>query len=250
MAPLIGISAESADVVRYWGTDRHQVVDDDYVVAVRLAGGLPVLLPVAEPEEVATLLARLDGLVLTGGNDVDPANYGQDRLDAGTGGELDPDRDRFDIALARGAIAAGVPTLAICRGQQVLNVALGGTLVQHLPDHPMTPELGTTSHELTVEPTSRFAARFPTLTAANSYHHQCVDRAGAGVRVVATAPDGVPEAIEVDGVPHVVAVQWHPEILAGRPEHRAQLELFRWLVDAATERMSGPSPAATPAPAR
>lgn len=233
MAPLIGISAEPADVVRYWGTDRHQVVDEDYVTAVRLAGGMPVLLPVGSPEDAAAVLERLDGLVLTGGNDIDPAFYGEAHVDAGTGGDLDPERDRFDLALARRAIEVDLPTLAICRGQQVLNVACGGTLVQHLPDHGHTPEPGTTSHALSVDPTSRFAARFPTLTDANSYHHQCVGRPGDGVRVVATAPDGVPEAIEVDGAPRVVSVQWHPEILASRPEQGAHLQLFRWLVDAA-----------------
>lgn len=232
--PLIGISAEIAPVTRYWGTEPHHVVDDDYVAAVRAGGGLAVVLPVTDPALVSALCARLDGLLLTGGNDVDAARYGAARLDSGTGGELQPERDAFDLALARHAIDTGLPTLAICRGQQVLNVACGGTLVQHLATHPQTvmaPDA--VSHGLVVDPSSRLARRHPSIVQVNSYHHQAVDRPGTGVRVVATAPDGVVEAIEVDGAPDLVAVQWHPEMLPGRPEHTA---LFRWLADTAASR--------------
>lgn len=114
-------------------------MDADYVAAVRAGGGVPVVLPVSHPDDAAELLARLDGLVLSGGSDVDPACYGQVRVDAGTGGELDPARNRFELALARRAIATDLPTLAICRGLQVVNVACGSTLIQHLADHADAP---------------------------------------------------------------------------------------------------------------
>jgi putative glutamine amidotransferase len=238
MPPLIGISAETAPVVRYWGTEDHHVVDADYVTAVRAGGGLPVVLPVADPGDVDVLLDRLDGLLLTGGNDVDPTRYGQARVDAGTGGDLDPRRDAFDIALVHGAVRRGLPTLAICRGVQVVNVALGGTLVQHLPDHPQTAADGSGGHAVELCPDrgaagERFRQRFGARLATNSYHHQAVDRPGEGVTVVARADDGVVEAIEVAGAPDLVAVQWHPETLLGRPEH---LAFFRWLSVTAGER--------------
>ncbi len=227
--PLIGISAESAPVPRYWGTEPHQVVGDTYVNAVRAAGGLAVVLPVGDEHAAASIIGRLDGLVLTGGNDIDPSFYGEDRLDVGTGGELDLRRDRFDLALIDAAVAAGLPTLCICRGQQILNVWRGGSLVQHLDTHGVTPADERTSHDLEVDVTSRFARRFPTLTRSNTYHHQAVARLGRGVRVAATTVDGVIEAIELDDVAHVVSVQWHPEMLIDHPEH---LALFEWLVRA------------------
>lgn len=234
--PLIGISAESALVPRYWGTEPHQVVGDDYVLAVRAAGGLAVVLPVDDPSAVTAVLDRLDGLIVTGGSDVDPSFYGEDRLDVGTGGEIDARRDRFDLALVGAAIETGLPTLCVCRGQQVLNVLRGGSLIQHLETHGVTAEGERTSHDLQVDPASRFAARFPTLTRANSYHHQAVARLGRGVRVAATTDDGVIEAIELDDAPHVVSVQWHPEALRDHPDH---LALFEWVVHASHRRDHG-----------
>ena len=127
-------------------------------------------------------------------------------------------------------MATGLPTLAICRGLQIVNVALGGSLVQHLDDHPDTPARpdGTVaeqlSHRLHVDPASRLARRHGGLERSNSFHHQAVERPGEGVRVVATAPDGVPEALEVDEAAHLLAVQWHPELLTGHAEHRALFE--------------------------
>lgn len=248
--PLIGISTETADVTRYWGTEAHHVIDAHYAAAVRAAGALPVLLPVGDPAEAATLCQRIDGLLLTGGNDVDPACYGQAAQPVPTGGDHDPSRDRFELALARQAIESGLPTLAICRGLQVVNVACGGTLIQHLDDHPDTPsEPGgddTVSHAITMEAGSRLAARHPSLQLVNSYHHQAVDRPGSGVQVVARAEDGVVEAIEVDGADQLVAVQWHPEVLLGLPEH---LALFEWLAAMAAATAGRVRPA-TPGPAR
>ena len=230
MRPLIGISGELAPVTRYWGTDVHHVLDADYVQAVLDAGGQPVVLPVCPATQAADLLARLDGLVLSGGNDIDPACYGEARTGPGIGGEPDPARDAWEIALARCALATGLPTLAICRGLQLVNVACGGSLVQHLDDHPDTaPGADGTvaervSHPLLVDPSSRLARRHPALREVNSFHHQAVGRPGTGVRVVASAGDGVPEAIEIDGADRLVAVQWHPELLGSRAEHRGLFE--------------------------
>ncbi len=239
MRPLIGISSETTPVTRYWGTDLHHAIDVHYHNTMRLTGALTVLLPVVDPADAPDLCARLDGLIITGGNDVDPARYGATPIERSTGGDYAPDRDRFEIALARHAIASGLPTLAICRGLQVVNVACGGTLIQHLDDHPDTVEQQeAVSHPLVVQEGSRLSARHPDLSRVNSYHHQAVDRPGDGVHIVAHSPDGVVEAIEVDGADQLVAVQWHPELLATYPEH---LGLFEWLAAMA---------AATPARAR
>lgn len=238
--PIIGISAESDMVTRYWGSDVHQMVDDDYVLGVLAGGGLALLLPVTEPTDVPELLARVDGLIITGGNDIDPVFYGEDRLEVGQGGTLDRTRDRFDMMLARTAIETGMPLLGICRGHQVINVALGGSLTQHLPDHPDSHKVGEVDQPITVDPNSRLASRFPSLAITNSYHHQAVDRPGDGVIPVAWAADGVIEAIEILDAPHVVSVQWHPEMLLRHDSHRA---LFQWLCAEATAR-------ATPTPAR
>jgi putative glutamine amidotransferase len=227
---VIGISGEADIVARYWGTVRHQIVTDDYVRAVRLAGGQPVMLPVGTPGEAAEILDHIDGLIITGGVDVSPSHFGEERVELGFGGTLDPERDDFDLALARRAVALDLPLLCICRGQQVLNVSRGGSLIQHLDTHGETPEGQLVSHPLTVDPESRFAERFPTLRISNSYHHQAVGGLGDGVRVAATAPDGVIESIELVDSPNVVSVQWHPEVLLELPDH---LALFEWLVAAA-----------------
>ncbi len=238
MRPIIGISAESDMITRYWGSDVHQMVDHDYVLAVLAGGGLPLLIPVTDPEDAPDLLERLDGLIITGGNDIDPAFYGESRVEVGLGGTLDPARDRFDMMLAHTAIERGVPLLAICRGHQIVNVALGGSMMQHLPDHRDSHKVGEVDQPITVDPASRLAARFPGLAVTNSYHHQAVNRPGDGVVPVAWAADGVIEAIEVADAPHVVSVQWHPEMLLAHADH---LALFSWLCDAATARSAQPA---------
>jgi putative glutamine amidotransferase len=232
-APLIGISGETEIVARYWGTVRHQIVTDDYVKAIRAAGGIPIVLPVGEPDEARAILRRVDGLIITGGSDISPVHYGEERVELGLGGTLDMERDNFDLALATEAVATDVPLLCICRGQQVLNVSRGGSLIQHLETHGETAEGERTSHTLVVDPSSRFAERFPHLGATNSFHHQAVNRPGDGVRIAATAPDGVIESIELVDAPNVVSVQWHPEVLLDHPDH---LGLFEWLVNTAAAR--------------
>jgi putative glutamine amidotransferase len=231
-APLIGITGR-----RQIGMpDMPAVVADavvysyfaDYPAAVAEAGGVPFLLPVGvQPELVAD---HLDGVLLTGGEDVDPRRYG------GTPGpfqtQLDPVRDEFETALVRAAVERGLPLLAICRGVQVLNVAMGGTLLEHLP-----PDVGEghsfygyprshRSHPIRVDADSSLAGILGTELSVNSYHHQAVDTVGSGLRVVARASDGVIEGIEAeDGV--VIGVQWHPEMFTDLDP------LFGWLVDRA-----------------
>ncbi len=197
-----------------------------YARAVEKAGGLAIVLPELQPDDVDGLLDHIHGVVLVGGPDVGPANYDaavDPRTQAATAG-----RDAFDIALAKRCAERNRPLLAICRGVQVLNVALGGTLHQHLDDHMVRDQWNETVHRVKVEPDSTLAAIVGTTDLeVNSLHHQAIADLGEGVRAVAYADDGTTEAIEVDGAPRVLGVQWHAELLRHRPE---QLALFANLV--------------------
>ena len=188
--------------------------------------------------------AAFDALLLGGGVDVDPARYGRSTLDNGTV-EVDPERDRIDFALFEQARRAGAPVLGICRGLQVVNVALGGTLVQDIPEerpsdvvHARSREEKTRlDHTVAISPDTRLAA----LAAAsevrvNSRHHQAIEIVAPGLAISGTSPDGLPEAVESAGDAWVVAVQWHPENLAGDPVSR---RLFADFVRAARERADG-----------
>jgi putative glutamine amidotransferase len=180
---------------------------------VAAAGGQPTLIAAEEPgaDETTDPLGDLDGLLLPGGPDVDPELYGQERdPDLGS---IDPELDRFEIDLVRRAVARSMPVLGICRGQQVINVALGGTLHQHLPEHDKhgLPR-SHLAHQIQVEVASeldRVAAGEALMV--NSLHHQAIKDVGAGLRVTARSPDGVVEALEAGDT--VVAVQCHPEEL-------------------------------------
>jgi putative glutamine amidotransferase len=221
--PIIGISAYCLPA--RWGSwDLPAVLlPRRYTDMVAAAGGLPVLLPPLP--RVADALSRLDGLVLSGGGDIDPAAYGAAR-DPATG-PSSTERDTAELDLCRRALADGVPVLAICRGLQVLNVALGGTLHQHLPDlvghdgHSPDPG-GYGSHQVSVAPGSRLAGLLgrieitvPTEIIVPTHHHQAIDSLGAGLVAVAWTYDGVIEAAEPDGsagpTSLLAAVQWHPE---------------------------------------
>jgi putative glutamine amidotransferase len=218
--PVIGICA-AIERARWSVWDQEAMLTPrSYVEAVQRAGGLAVLLPpddllAAAPDEVLDLL---DGLVLAGGADVDPASYGAtphaETLDT------DPVRDGFEIALARGALERDLPLLAICRGMQIMNVAAGGTLFQHLPDryghHEHRRALGTfdgADHDVRLEAGS-LAARVAgeEIHGTKSHHHQGIDRLGEGLRVTGwSVMDDLPEAIEVPERRFVLGVQWHPE---------------------------------------
>jgi gamma-glutamyl-gamma-aminobutyrate hydrolase PuuD len=228
MRPLIGISAHQTLVAEGDVEAFHQVVNVAYVKAVRKAGGVPVLLPVVEPEDVGGLLDRVDALLMTGGGDVDPSNYGAE-TDALTS-RVDASRDERDFALCRSAVERGLPTLAICRGSQVLNVALGGTLVQHIDKHFDMDRYNEPVHDVEVDGSSSLAEWLGTAAlGVNTLHHQAVATTGPEVRIVARADDGTIEGVEVGSA---VGVQWHPELLRHRPEHLALFEsLVRRAVD-------------------
>lgn len=193
---------------------------DDYVASVEQAGGRVRVLQVSEsPRAVVT---EIDGLLLTGGGDVDPVWYGEARHEAVE--DAEPGRDEFELDLARRAVEADLPVFAICRGAQVLNVASGGTLVQDIPSavasdlrHSLAEPKDAVAHDVRVAPGSRLErALGPALAAAhtcrvNSRHHQSIRALGRGLVASATAPDGVVEAIEATDKPFCIGVQWHPE---------------------------------------
>jgi len=230
--PLIGLTAypRVTDVFPDTPTRIH-TANRYFVDSVVRAGGLPVIIPILAPELAATAIAAVDGLVLTGGGDVDPSEYGEQPVPEVS--NVDPARDAWELAFAREAVAQRVPLLAVCRGAQVLNVALGGSLVQDVPTvtgerHAWGSRFTEVVHGVRLEPACRLAAILGTTeVGANSLHHQAAQRLGAGVTAVGWAPDGTVEALEVQGHPEVVAVQWHPELM----EHdAAQQGLFRHLI--------------------
>ena len=237
MRPVIGISAYPRVVETSTGATLLHTASRFYVESVERAGGVPVVLPVLPPELVDDLLPAVHGVLLTGGGDIQPSRYRAKPL-AETRG-VDSARDAFDIRLLESAVAADLPVLATCRGMQIVNVALGGSLVQHVPavtgqDHDHYERWREGVHRVKIEPDSRLAeALGETEVEVNSIHHQAVDEAAPGTRPVAWADDDTIEAIELSGSPQVVAVQWHPELLEDWPEQQG---LFRQLVDRAAGR--------------
>ncbi|MFN8545463.1 MAG: gamma-glutamyl-gamma-aminobutyrate hydrolase family protein [Candidatus Binatia bacterium] len=227
MRPLIGITSYARG-----GQRESFYVPTEYVDVVRLAGGVPVILPPVEGEVEA--LSAIDGLMLPGGGDIDPAHYGDDDYHP-TNYDICRERDCWELSLIRAAVhRAGLPILCICRGMQILNVALGGDLVQHIPDRfgeqvpHRDPERRPVHHDVRVEATSQIAALCggTTLT-VRSFHHQAVDGLGQGLRAVAWSTDGVVEAVEHVSHPWVIAVQWHPEHDAVRdPKARGLFDAF------------------------
>ena len=203
-----------------------------YFEAIERAGGIPVILPPMSQAAVDPLLSRLSGVCMAGGPDIDPSSYGGEPHPEL--GPTEPEVDEFEMAVTRAARARCLPILAICRGAQVLNVALGGTLHMHLPDdagekveHRRKGSEGpSASHDIRVEPDSTLGRVLGTEHVhVNSYHHQAARKLGRGLRAVAHAEDGVIEAIELNGPDFVVGVQWHAECMEV-PEQRALFEAF------------------------
>jgi len=239
--PLVAIPAYRlpAGRVKNWHVGCF-AVPEPYVQAVLRAGLSPVILPESDLDSVASMLGMFDAVLLLGGGDVDPARYGEEPHPEVYG--VDRHRDELEINLVHEASRRGLPTLAVCRGIQVVNVAYGGTLVQHVPDlrgitdHRPGPDFGSTPviHEVTVEPDSRIAeATGRTVLSVASHHHQAIDRPGPGLRVVSRSEDGLIEAVEGDEG-WLVAVQWHPELTAA--DDPAQQALFDALAEQARER--------------
>lgn len=204
-----------------------------YVRAIEAAGALPVVMPPLPPADVPALVARLDGLVLSGGPDLAPGAY--DAQPHAELGATEPDLDVFEYAVAHEALRLKLPILGVCRGAQALNVARGGSLHQHLPDvvgdaiaHRQAEDGRVPTHVVDVLAGSRLAGVLGSLhLSVNSFHHQAIDRLGIGLRACAWAPDGTIEGIEDATLPFVVAVQWHAETLVNLPAH---LALFNELV--------------------
>ena len=245
--PLIGVSAselrpaEGAHFAHHSEPPRRMLaLGVTYLDAVAAAGGIPVILAPLPARRLEAIIDRLDGVCLSGGPDIEPGCYG-----AGAHAELgptEPEVDLFELGLVRAARRRGLPILAICRGMQVLNVSRGGTLVQHLPDlggeiwHRQSEPASQPTHEVVVAADSKLAAIVESQRAdVNSFHHQAIDRLGAGLEPVAWSSDGLIEAVEAPGDAFTIGVQWHAECLTERPEHAA---LFASLV-AAADRHAG-----------
>ena len=238
-APLVAIPTYHLGPGKVGNWEGAYALPEPYVAALRAAGARVALLPPGEPSEpggAEELLERVDGLLLAGGGDIEPVRYGAGDHPAQYG--TDPDRDELELELATTAVRMGMPTLGICRGVQLLNVAFGGTLVQHLPDGDgqvvHRDEAKQTMHGVEVEQGSRLAEALGQLQAqCRSHHHQGLDRVGDGFRPVAWAPDGLVEGIERDQG-WTVGVLWHPESTAAVDP--VQHRLLRSFVDVASRR--------------
>ncbi len=240
LAPLIGITARRVPLATLMAVPlgmadaQLEGAFSGYGDSVSAAGGIPMI--IGRKASVDLLVPRLDGLLLSGGEDVEPHHYGGSNNS--TDFQHDHDRDIFELALISAALTARLPILAICRGVQILNVALGGTLVEHLDDangfsHASTDEhRSVLRHGVTIDPGSELAqavaanVRPDGSIAVNSFHHQAILDPGRGLRVVAHADDGTIEGVEIPGR-SVIGVQWHPEMHAGTDP------IFKWFIDAA-----------------
>lgn len=234
--PLIGITTYHRDENGYVR------LPGEYADAVRRAGGLPLLIQPGETQ-LNQLMDLLDGLILSGGGDIDPATYTDEKH-----AEVywvDQERDNAEFALADAALTANMPMFCICRGFQLLNIKLGGSLITHIPDvmenaidHRQPPDkpYGPIEHQIQVDGNSKLAEIMKSETVHTaSWHHQAIDRLGDGLQVVATAEDGIIEAVEMADKP-VIAVQWHPELTAAKDP--TQQSLFDELVKQAQQQLS------------
>jgi putative glutamine amidotransferase len=220
----------------------------DYLASIEQAGGRPRVLEVSESPR--KLVDELDGVLLTGGGDIDPVLYGEERHP--TVEDAEPGRDEFELDLARRAMAADLPVLAICRGAQVLNVAAGGTLVQDIPSaiesdlqHTIEMPKDAVAHDVRVTPGSRLEGALGStvdashLCRVNSRHHQSVARLGVGLVESASSPDGLVEAIEKPDADFCLGVQWHPENFWRTGEFKSLFEAFVGAARACLDRRMG-----------
>lgn len=247
MSPLIGITPSVSEDALPHGSFVRYVLSSRYAAAVAAAGGTPLILPPLAAS-VENDLAAVDAIILSGGGDLEPWRFGEHELHPTTYG-LSPERDEFELALVQGVLARDLPLLAICRGIQVLNVALGGTLHQDVSLHGNESaeriqhrqhEAGLAAddigHAVTLSsawPLARPISADSDQLSVNSFHHQVIASLGTGLASLATAPDGVVEAVTLADRRFVLGLQWHPELMFQR--HPEQLEPFRALVAAATQ---------------
>jgi len=248
--PLIGVSTSEVrrdpPETEHGEPERQEMVlGIRYLRAIEAAGGLPMVMPPLAEEAIDPLLDRLGGICLSGGPDLDPRAYGaapHEEL-----GPTEPTLDHFELALARRADERGLPVLAVCRGMQLLNVARGGTLHQHLPEvvgprltHRQSEPCGQPTHWVRQDADSALSRLMSRRRAkVNSFHHQALRDVADGLLPVAWASDGTIEAVEDPERDFVVGVQWHAECLAARPQEAA---VFRALVDAARRRDGAEAP--------
>jgi len=236
--PIIGIPVGQGTNPR---GARLYTVHQLYLNAVYRAGGIPCPVPLHLNDDLyGEIFRRIDGLLLAGGEDIDPRFYDAEPKENEIE-KTDPDRDRVELLLARWAVAAQMPILGICRGHQLLNVALGGALYQDIH-----AELGVAEthdmrgkgehfrqqrpHQVILDPDSRIARELGAVLWVNSLHHQAVATPGRGLRVVGMSPEGVIEAMELEGHPFAVTVQWHPEMLT---DDDLMLRVFQLFVEEA-----------------
>jgi putative glutamine amidotransferase len=238
MKPVIGIGS---DVQVTPGKRDRAFAYTTYIDSLRLAGAIPVVIP-PQPENAAEIVRELDGILLAGGDDCDPAAYGEERHPT-VDPVMDPRRQTNDLSLARAAREHGIPTLGICLGLQMMNVSAGGTLMQDIPSHMETdiqhvsePE-NRVRHDVRLETGTKLSSILPGREFnVNSSHHQAIKNVGRGLRVTAQAPDGIVEGLEDPTHPFYLGVQWHPEDMGGEKSASA---LFGAFVEAAKRYAAG-----------
>lgn len=230
MRPIVGVTSQPKTAISASGELPSHVIGHTYTDSVLRAGGTPVILPPVPNEDIPALLDRLDGIVFTGGGDIEPRQYGEEPHEEVR--RTNSARDEFEIAVVHEAKRRRMPVLAICRGLQVVNVALGGTLIQDIPafigsdDHAVRGDAVWHCHQsITVDANSKIAKAVGTTElCVNSIHHQAVKELAPGFRAVAWAQDGIIEGIEhEDAEWPLLAVQWHPEFLGDNSDEHSHL---------------------------
>ncbi|MBC8007838.1 MAG: gamma-glutamyl-gamma-aminobutyrate hydrolase family protein [Prolixibacteraceae bacterium] len=232
--PIIGLTTYGRSV------DNRYSLPAEYLDAVRRAGGVPILIAPGEQRWEAPL-QMLDALILTGGGDIDPDRYRGNRHETNYG--IDPERDAFELELARRVIESGLPTLGICRGAQILNVVRGGSLIEHIPDElgesvlHRAPPREAVRHSVQLKASSKLAMILGLEELhVTSWHHQALRGVAEGLEAVGYAADGTIEAVEMPAHPWLIAVQWHPELTAATDP--LQQKLFDAIVEKARENRS------------
>lgn len=238
MKPLIGITTAYEKRAKR----DYECLSYNYIKAVELGGGLPILIPTLLNEEMDRYLDLIDGLILSGGEDIDPTLYGQEPiLELG---ELCPERDPFEMKFFAKALERKIPILGICRGFQIINVALGGTLYQDIKVQQgsgfnhlnLVDTVDTLEHEVTLMQNSKlYQIMGKDRLMVNSLHHQAVNKVGENLKVVGLSFDHIVEALEYEGEPFVLGVQWHPEDLVVKDGYF--LELFKAFMEEVKNKM-------------